>query len=230
MTGWLVLLTLLRPPVERLEAFGDGVALLYRGTDLEVVDTLGQTLWWLSVPDLRDVEGGPLLLYLLRSDRLEVYAADGTRVGEVPLEARDSAVIADGTVFLLAPDGTRVFQLQGQHLAPGFTLPRPAVRLEGAGLALAVWFPDSLWLVAPSGERWWSAPARVQRVFAQGRDLYWILRQDTLYLPRGPALPGVRDFDLAPTPDLRLWWMENQGTLKTLRAASFPEPGPGSAP
>ncbi len=225
MIPWVLWLLVATPSVDRLEAFGDWALLLHQGTDLEVVDTLGRTLWWQRVPDLVDVEGGPLAFYLLRSDRLEVHGADGTRVGEVPVEARACAVVADGTVFLLSPEGTEILQLKGQQTEPVMSLPRPAVRLDGAGLALAVRFPDSLWLMSPEGEVWWRGSARVAKAFAQGQHTLWILRGDTLYLPSGPALPRVTHFDLAPTPDLRLWWMDRRGTLRTLRAAGFPEPG-----
>ncbi len=207
-----------------LEAFGDWAVLVHGSGRLEAVDTLGRTLWWRQVDDLVDVEGGPLLLYVLRSDRLEVYGADGTLVSQVPVQARACGVIFDGTVFLLSPDGTEVQRLQGQRLEPAFPLPRPALGLEGAGLALAVRFPDAVWVLDPNGTLWWKGTARVRRVFAQRPQVFWVQRADTLYLPPGTAVGGIARFDLSPAPDLRLWILESSGTLKVLRISNFPEP------
>ncbi len=212
-------------PVAHLEAFGTWAALVHGSGDLEVVDTLGRTLWWQRIPDLVQVEGGPLLLYVLRSDRLETYGSDGIRVGEVPVKARALAVTASGEVYLLDPEGIRVYRLNGTRLEPALSLPVPALGLEGAGLGIAVRFPDSVWVVGPQGERWWGGSQRVQRVFAQGMRLFWVQRGDTLFFPRGIQLPGVKTFDLAPGPDLWLWWLDQRGLLRALRIArGFPEP------
>ncbi len=212
-------------PISRLEAFGTWAALVHASGDLEVVDTLGQTLWWQRFPDLVQVEGGPLLLYVLRSDRLETYGNDGTRVGEVPVQARACAVTATGEVFLLDPAGTRVYRLRGTHQEPAFSLPVPAVSLEGAGMGIAVRFPDSVWVMSPRGERWWGGSPRVKRVFAQGSRWFWVLRGDTLIFPTGLRLPGVQIFDLAPAPELWLWWVDQTGLLRALRVSrGFPEP------